>query len=64
MSVQWTKEQQKVIDLRDSNILVSAAAGSVFSSCSSIFPAGSRFPSPIHFFTTWCTRSGSNGFKI
>ena len=28
MSVQWTKEQQKVIDLRDSNILVSAAAGS------------------------------------
>ena len=28
MSVQWTKEQQKVIDLRDRNILVSAAAGS------------------------------------
>ena len=28
MSVQWTKEQQKVIDLRNSNILVSAAAGS------------------------------------
>ena len=24
----WTKEQQKVIDLRDKNILVSAAAGS------------------------------------
>lgn len=28
MGVQWTKEQQKVIDLRDRNILVSAAAGS------------------------------------
>lgn len=28
MSVAWTPEQQKVIDLRDKNILVSAAAGS------------------------------------
>lgn len=28
MSVKWTGEQQKVIDLRDRNILVSAAAGS------------------------------------
>lgn len=28
MSVSWTTEQQKVIDLRDRNILVSAAAGS------------------------------------
>lgn len=28
MGVTWTKEQQKVIDLRDRNILVSAAAGS------------------------------------
>ncbi|HJA12660.1 MAG TPA: helicase-exonuclease AddAB subunit AddA [Candidatus Mediterraneibacter merdipullorum] len=28
MSVAWTEEQQKVIDLRDRNILVSAAAGS------------------------------------
>lgn len=28
MKVAWTKEQQKVIDLRDRNILVSAAAGS------------------------------------
>ena len=28
MAVQWTEEQQKVIDLRDRNILVSAAAGS------------------------------------
>ena len=28
MGVNWTKEQQKVIDLRDRNILVSAAAGS------------------------------------
>lgn len=28
MSVQWTKEQQKVIDLRNRNMLVSAAAGS------------------------------------
>lgn len=28
MSVQWTAEQQKVIDLRNRNILVSAAAGS------------------------------------
>lgn len=28
MSVQWTKEQQQVIDLRERNILVSAAAGS------------------------------------
>lgn len=28
MSVRWTEEQQKVIDLRDRNILVSAAAGS------------------------------------
>ncbi len=28
MSVKWTKEQQKVIDLRNRNILVSAAAGS------------------------------------
>ncbi len=28
MSVQWTKEQKKVIDLRNSSILVSAAAGS------------------------------------
>ena len=27
MSVKWTEEQQKVIDLRDRNILVSAAAG-------------------------------------
>lgn len=26
MSVKWTEEQQKVIDLRDRNILVSAAA--------------------------------------
>ena len=28
MGVQWTEEQQKVIDLRERNILVSAAAGS------------------------------------
>lgn len=28
MGVQWTKEQQEVINLRDKNILVSAAAGS------------------------------------
>ena len=28
MSMTWTKEQQKVIDLRNRNILVSAAAGS------------------------------------
>lgn len=28
MAVNWTKEQQQVIDLRDRNILVSAAAGS------------------------------------
>lgn len=28
MGVKWTKEQQQVIDLRDRNILVSAAAGS------------------------------------
>ena len=28
MSVKWTQEQQKVIDLRERNILVSAAAGS------------------------------------
>ena len=28
MSVKWTEEQQKVIDLRDRNILGSAAAGS------------------------------------
>jgi ATP-dependent helicase/nuclease subunit A len=28
MGVNWTREQQSVIDLRNSNILVSAAAGS------------------------------------
>ncbi len=28
MAPMWTAEQQKVIDLRDRNILVSAAAGS------------------------------------
>ena len=28
MDVSWTKEQQKVIDTRNCNILVSAAAGS------------------------------------
>ena len=28
MGVSWTKEQQKVIDTRNCNILVSAAAGS------------------------------------
>ena len=28
MSVTWTREQQKVIDCRDRDILVSAAAGS------------------------------------
>ena len=28
MGVAWTKEQKQVIDLRDRNILVSAAAGS------------------------------------
>ena len=28
MAVKWTEEQQKVISLRDRNILVSAAAGS------------------------------------
>ncbi|HIX38139.1 MAG TPA: UvrD-helicase domain-containing protein, partial [Candidatus Blautia pullistercoris] len=28
MAVSWTEEQQKVIDTRDCNILVSAAAGS------------------------------------
>ena len=28
MGVNWTEEQQKVIDSRDRNILVSAAAGS------------------------------------
>ena len=27
MAVKWTKEQRQVIDLRDRNILVSAAAG-------------------------------------
>lgn len=28
MGVSWTREQRQVIDLRDRNILVSAAAGS------------------------------------
>ena len=28
MGVQWTEEQKKVIELRNRNILVSAAAGS------------------------------------
>ena len=28
MGVTWTEDQRKVIDLRDRNILVSAAAGS------------------------------------
>ena len=28
MGVKWTEEQQQVIELRDHNILVSAAAGS------------------------------------
>ena len=28
MAVKWTEEQEKVITLRDRNILVSAAAGS------------------------------------
>ena len=28
MGVKWTEQQQKVIDLRNRNILVSAAAGS------------------------------------
>lgn len=28
MSVRWTEEQKKVIDVRDKNVLVSAAAGS------------------------------------
>ena len=28
MAVKWTAEQQKVIDTRDRNLLVSAAAGS------------------------------------
>ena len=28
MAVKWTKEQRQVIDLRDRNIQVSAAAGS------------------------------------
>ena len=28
MAVEWTKEQRQVIELRDRNILVSAAAGS------------------------------------
>ena len=28
MGVKWTKQQQQVIDLRDRNLLVSAAAGS------------------------------------
>ena len=28
MDVKWTREQKKVIDLRDRDILVSAAAGS------------------------------------
>lgn len=28
MSVQWTEDQKKVIELRNRNILVSAAAGS------------------------------------
>ena len=28
MGIKWTEEQQQVIDLRDHNILVSAAAGS------------------------------------
>ena len=28
MGVKWTKEQQKVIDTKDCNLLVSAAAGS------------------------------------
>ena len=28
MGVMWTEDQRKVIDLRDRNILVSAAAGS------------------------------------
>ena len=28
MGVKWTKEQQKVIDVRNKDVLVSAAAGS------------------------------------
>ena len=28
MGMSWTKEQQEVIDIRNSNVLVSAAAGS------------------------------------
>ena len=34
MGVKWTEEQQKVIQLRNRNILVSAAAGSRKDSCS------------------------------
>ena len=34
MGVKWTEEQQQVIDLRDHNILVSAAAGSGKTDCS------------------------------
>ena len=30
MAVKWTKEQRQVIDLRDRNILVSAAAGHIY----------------------------------
>ena len=48
MGVQWTKEQQEVIRLRDRNILVSAAAGSgktavlVERILSKIYKSGSR----------------------
>ena len=33
MGMTWTEEQKKVIDLRDRNILVSAAAGSGKQQC-------------------------------
>ena len=50
MSVQWTEDQKKVIELRNRNILVSAAAGSAAASLAasvvfgaSAVPAGACF---------------------
>ena len=44
--MQWTTEQQKVIDLRDRDILVSAAAGSGKTAVLVDHPGGHRLDRP------------------
>ena len=70
MSVQWTKEQQKVIDLRDSNILVSQHASNSPSTlfCIGVNPVNPSIATTAFFkirdFPIWLHNSSNSSSLV